>query len=312
MESIGRILQDTRERLGLTLEEVERSTRIRIYHLEAMEKGDFDSLPSSVQARGFLHNYSEFLGLDPDQILLQYAERLQSTRKRQNDRVTYSELPTRPSVQIHSRRRRWLSSDLFIAAGITIAVLTLLVWGGGRMMASLGESSPDQNEISELLLPSVTVSPTTRAMGFETAIVPESTVTPTEIVAFSTQSFPVGPINQVNLQLVIQQRTWVSVMVDGEEQFPQHRAMPGDILEFQGKSEVEVSTGNAAGVRVIYNGQDQGLMGGLGQVVIRLWTLSGMMTPTPTQTSIPTSTSTPSITETLEPSPTSPSSTEGG
>jgi cytoskeletal protein RodZ len=312
MESIGRILQDTRERLGLTLEEVERATRIRTYHLEAMERGDFDSLPSSVQARGFLHNYSEFLGLDPNQILLQYAEHLQSTRKRQNASVTYSELPTRPSVQVRSRRSRWLSSDLFIAAGITIAVLTLLVWGGSRMMASLGESSSDQNEISELLLPSVTVSPTSRTQEVENTAVSQSTLVPTDAVAFPTQSFPVGPTNQVNLQLLIQQRTWISVLVDGEEQFPQHRAMVGEILEFQGKSMIEVSTGNGAGVHVIYNGQDQGLMGGLGQVVVRLWTLEGVMTPTPTATSITTSTPTPSSTQTSEPPPISPTPSGGG
>jgi cytoskeletal protein RodZ len=312
MESIGHILQDTRERLGLTLDEVERGTRIRTYHLEAMERGDFDSLPSPVQARGFLHNYSEFLGLDSEEILLKFAEHLQSTRKRQNARVTYGEPPTRPSVQVRSGRSRWLSSDLFIAAGITIAILTLLVWGGSRMMASLSEHSPDQDEISELLLPSVTVSPASSVQSVEVTAVPQSTPAPTDVISIPTQSFVVGTTNQVAIQLVIQQRAWISVLVDGEEQFPKHRALPGDILEFQGESTIEVLTGNGAGVRVIYNGQDQGVMGGLGQVVVRLWTLGGIITLTPTQTSTPTSTPIPSSTQTLEPSTTSPSDTGGG
>jgi cytoskeletal protein RodZ len=312
MESIGQILQDTRERLGLTLDEVERGTRIRTYHLEAMERGDFDSLPSPVQARGFLHNYSEFLGLDSDQILLQFAERLRSSPRRQNARVTYGEPPTRPSVQVRSRRTRWLSPDLFIAAGITIAILALLVWGGSRMMTSLGERSVDQDEISELLLPSVTVSPVSSVQGAQITATPQSTSAPTLAVTIPTQSFAAGPTNQVNIQLVIQQRSWISVLVDGEEQFPRHRAMPGDVLEFQGESSVEVLTGNGAGVRVIHNGQDQGLMGDLGQVVVRLWTLGGVITPTATQTSTPTITSTPSETPTMEPSSTSPPTQGGG
>jgi cytoskeleton protein RodZ len=312
MESIGHILQDARERLGLTLEEVERGTRIRIYHLEAMERGDFDSLPSPVQARGFLHNYSEFLGLDSDQILLQFAERLQSARKRQNDRVPYSELPTRPSVQVRSRRSRWLSSDLFIAAGITIAILSLLVWGGSRMMSSLGEGSANQDEISGLLLPSVTVSSAPGVQGIEITATPQSTSVPTNAIAIPTSSFVVGVTNQVSIQLVIQQRSWISVLVDGEEKFSRHRAMPGEILEFQGENTVEVSTGNGAGVRVIYNGQDQGAMGDLGQVVVRLWTVGGVITPTPTQTSTPTPTLIPSNTQTLEPSPTSSPDLGGG
>ena len=312
MESIGQILQETRERLGLTLEEVERGTRIRTHHLEAMERGDFDSLPSPVQARGFLHNYSEFLGLEPDDVLLQFAERLQANRKRQNANVTYGELPTRPSVQVRSRRPRWLSSDLFIAAGITIGILALLVWGGSRMMTSLGESSAVTNEITELLLPSVTVSPVPSDQSLVAEPVSEVTPVPTEPELIPTQSFIVGTTNQVNIQLIIKQRSWLSVLVDGEEQFPEHRAMPGQVLEFTGESSVEVHTGNGAGVRVVFNGQDQGLMGGLGQVVVRLWTLGGVLTPTPTQTTTPTITPTPSITPTVEPTLTSSPGAVGG
>ena len=77
MDDIGRTLQEARERLGLTLEEAERVTRIRVHHLEAIERGDLDALPSPVQARGFLNNYADFLGLDAEAILLQYADTLQ-------------------------------------------------------------------------------------------------------------------------------------------------------------------------------------------------------------------------------------------
>ena len=54
MKEIGRTLREARERLGLTLEEVERNTHIRARHLAAIEKGELETLPSSVQARGFL------------------------------------------------------------------------------------------------------------------------------------------------------------------------------------------------------------------------------------------------------------------
>jgi len=80
MEEIGQFLRETRERLGLTLDEVERATRIRTHHIEAIERGDFEALPSPVQARGFLGNYADFLGLNRDDILLGYAEILQSQR----------------------------------------------------------------------------------------------------------------------------------------------------------------------------------------------------------------------------------------
>jgi transcriptional regulator with XRE-family HTH domain len=312
METIGHILQETRERLGLSLDEVERGTRIRTHHLEAMERGEFDTLPSPVQARGFLHNYSEFLGLDAEDILLQFAEKLQSGRRGQNARVIYGEPATRPSVEVRSRRPRWFSSDLFIAAGITIAILIMLVWGGSSLMESLGESAPNSDEIAELLIPSITISPSSLNQTMESVEPIQATPIPTEPSLVPTQAIIIGPTNQVMLRLVIEKRSWISVLVDGEEQFPEHRATAGQILEFQGEESIEVTTGNGAGVRVFYNGQDQGMMGELGQVVTRLWTLAGVLTPTPTRTG--TSTPTPTATLTPEVTPTfqTTSEAEGG
>jgi cytoskeleton protein RodZ len=61
MEEIGKTLRETRERLGLTLEEIERTTRIRKARLEALERGELDSMPSQAQARGFLRNPGHYL-----------------------------------------------------------------------------------------------------------------------------------------------------------------------------------------------------------------------------------------------------------
>jgi cytoskeletal protein RodZ len=302
MDGIGHNLRETRERLGLTLEEVERGTRIRIHNLEAIERGDFDSLPSSVQARGFLHNYAEFLGLDANPILLKYAENLQDRSSPRRARVNYVEPGTTPSVEVRSRRPPWLSSDLFVAAGITIVILVVLFWGGSRVMASLREDSAPEDAVTEFLLPTVTVSPTPDEPGTEEVgnQIPTAATT-TEITP--TPAIIVVPASQVSIRLVIEMRVWIEVVLDGEIEF-QGRALPGETQEYLADQVVEVSTGNGAGIRVFYNGVDQGLMGELGQVVSKLWTLEGLLTPTPTVTRTPLPTST--ETETPIPSPTPP------
>jgi cytoskeleton protein RodZ len=94
----------------------------------------------------------------------------------------------------------------------------------------------------------------------------------------------------------------VRVLVDGEETFS-GRMLPGEEQTFNGLESVEVTTGNGAGVRIYYNGQDQGTMGDVGQIVIRIWTLDGVLTPTPTQTQTPTAS--PPATDTPATSPTS-------
>lgn len=290
MEEIGRNLHETRERLGLTLEEVERATRIRIHNLEAIERGDFDSLPSPVQARGFLHNYAEFLGLEANSILLQYAENLQGRRSPRPNRNQYAEPGTKPSVEIRSRRWSWLSTDLFVAAGITIVILVVLFWGGSRVMASLRENSAPEQAVTEFLFPTVTLSPTPTERGTQ-QVGDLQPISPTLAIATPTLAIIVVPASQVSIKLVVEMRVWIEVIVDGEVQF-RGRALAGETLDFVADEVVEVSTGNGAGIRVFYNGVDQGLLGELGQVVSRLWTLEGVLIPTATLTRTPTPTST--------------------
>jgi cytoskeletal protein RodZ len=65
-----------RERKGVDLYRAERDTKIRARYLAALERGDWRELPGSVYTKGFLRNYALYLGLDPDEILLQWrAER---------------------------------------------------------------------------------------------------------------------------------------------------------------------------------------------------------------------------------------------
>jgi len=68
MTGLGAILQQAREARGVSLEEAERVTHIARRYLQGLEDEDFSVFPAPVFARGFLRNYSQYLGLDPDAI----------------------------------------------------------------------------------------------------------------------------------------------------------------------------------------------------------------------------------------------------
>jgi cytoskeleton protein RodZ len=304
MKELGQKLRDTRERLGITLEEVENATRIRTYHLAALERGDIDSLPSPVQVRGFLGNYADYLGLDSDEILLEYAEKLQSRRPKARTPAAQQEPRNGPSVQIHSRRPRWLSFDLAITATIILAVFAILIWGSSRLMQSIRQGEQATDDEMAFLIPSETPTMTNTPLVESTPVPSDLTgVTAEEATEIPTQPLVLGLTSEVNLRLVARQRAWVRVLVDDEEVFA-GRMLPGEEQTFTGQQSVVVSTGNGAGVRVYYNGQDQGTMGDVGQIVVRVWTLDGVLTPTPTQTLTPTAS--PPATETPAMSATSP------
>jgi cytoskeletal protein RodZ len=288
MEEIGQFLRETRERLGLTLDEVERATRIRTHHIEAIERGDFEALPSPVQARGFLGNYADFLGLDRDDILLGYVEVLQSRRTRIVRAPVTHALGNRASVRIISRRPRWLSSDLCFAILILAAVITILIWGGRHVVSTLKGSSATR-ESASLIIPLSSPTATSTTQPPQTTSNTNLAVQPTE-TPLPTQPIVLGVADEVSLRILAEQRAWVQVKVDEKEAY-RGRITSGEVLEFNGEGVIEVVTGNGAGLRIYYNGQDQGLLGDIDQVVIRLWTLDGVLTPTPTLT--PTVTITP-------------------
>jgi cytoskeletal protein RodZ len=69
MSELGTWLIRAREARGLTLEDAERDTRISRRYLQALEAEQFEVIPAPVYARGFLRSYSQYLGLDPQQVL---------------------------------------------------------------------------------------------------------------------------------------------------------------------------------------------------------------------------------------------------
>lgn len=69
MRTVGEILLEKRKQLGLSLEEVEKETKIRKKYLEEIEKNNFSQIIGSTTVKGFIRNYSQVLGLSPENVL---------------------------------------------------------------------------------------------------------------------------------------------------------------------------------------------------------------------------------------------------
>lgn len=69
MPTLGQLLKAAREEQRLSLEQAFEATRIRVAYLRALEEDDLTVMPSPVQARGYLRNYADYLGLDLNRLL---------------------------------------------------------------------------------------------------------------------------------------------------------------------------------------------------------------------------------------------------
>lgn len=323
-QKIGARLRRQRELLGLTLEEVERHTHLRLRYLKALESGELEGLPSPVQGRGMLSNYAVFLGMDSDALLLRFAEGLQA---RLADRQGTSRLPGEPQAARSQSiiRRRFLAPDFLIGFFMVVLLVGFVAWAVLRVSQVQESLEPTLTapSVAEVLAQD-TLTPTATEPGAEALLTPageeqtaangegEATATlavvagapqvlETEFVE-PTPSFPVAESGVIQLYLIARQRAWVRVTVDGEVEL-EGRISPGSPYLFTADERLELLTGNGAALQVFLNRQDLGPLGISGEVVQRVFTLEGMQTPTPAipPTRIPTET--PTITLTPEGTP---------
>ncbi len=302
-EQVGQKLTEQRELLGLSLEDVERHTHLRKRYLKSLEAGDLDGLPSPVQGRGMLKNYADFLGLDPDPLLLTFADGLQAglTERRPETSKSISEPPS--SLKREAKRRRFLNRDMFIGAFVVLFLLAFGVWGGLQIAALQNapeEIFPTPPSIAEVLLPTATATlqPTPTATVLA-AIDAEAVITPDQPNPLDAVT-PIALIGPVRLQIFVRERAYMRIVVDSEVEFD-GRVLAGAIYAFAGQELIEIITGSGSALQISHNEQDVGVLGSYGEVVNFVITIDGVQTPTPTITPTPTETPTLEVTPTPNP-----------
>lgn len=303
LKELGQRLRQRREALGLSLEDVERHTHLRLHYLKALENGEPAALPSPVQGRGMLKNYCDFLGMDADAQLLIFAEALQAYYTARQPERTRPRPPEKQPRAV-SPFRRLISGDLFLTAIIILLVVSFVGWGVFQIADARSDQTPtpDPPSIADVLAPSSTptTSPTanpTAAGNGGTAVAPGQTPGVTAEAPAEAVSFPTLDPQLGGLQVYISaaQRAFLRVTVDGEVQF-EGQVIIGTVYPFTAEETIEVTTGNGAGITVYYNDQNLGQLGGFGEVVTRIFTPDEILLPTATVT--PTPTETPLVTPT--------------
>lgn len=315
---IGQQLRNQRETLGISLDDAERFTRLKSRYLQAIEEGRLENLPSLVQGRGMLRNYAHFLNMDGDAILDQFAEGLQLRRVERSDVVNpavdkTTSTKARKRARTSAGWRRFITPDLMTGAVLFLILAVFVLWGSARVSGLQNQNaSPTAPSISELLVnetaqpgliemtPTNPNAPTTGDID-----APPQPASPESAEAAPTEIIPANN-DPVQVYVVANQRTWMRVTVDNRVAFD-GRTVPGSAYPFTGRESIELVSGNGAGIEVIYNQNNLGLLGSAGEVVRLIFTAQGTLVPTPLFTLTPSPT--PQPTETPRPSPTQPTPT---
>jgi cytoskeleton protein RodZ len=251
LRSIGQTLREARESQGLSVEEVATRLRLMQRQVDAIESDDFASLGQPVFARGFVRNYAKLLELPHDALLARMAGDSSDTRV-----VTQP-----PSPPPHS----WLSSPwlILLMLGLVVAVavpMGLYLW----LNSDSGEGEAQTMPVS----PAVTranpaVSPPAADSAAEPAAPPALSAEPPKAVAAvaaaeqpaaaASPAEPSSPAGVLNFEFGAE--SWVEIR-DGSGRMV-HRQLntPGSQVEVTGQPPFDLVVGNAAQVRMTYNGR---------------------------------------------------------
>jgi len=129
MDSFGDKLRQAREKLNLSVEQVSRDTHIAKRYIEGLEHEDFSGFPGETYTMGFLRNYSMFLGIDADQMVVMYRN------------LRIQEQPV-PMTELLEDRKRPGSVLVIAIAAAAVVALAGLGWGVYRLIASRSGAAP--------------------------------------------------------------------------------------------------------------------------------------------------------------------------
>lgn len=259
--SLGLMLREAREAKELEIHHAVTQLRIRRSVLEDFEKGEFElaGVPE-VQIRGLLRIYARYLALDEEEVLILYdqtrIDQQKGTSRRLRRRAEPADPAARPGtqpmqeIQLADQRsagcRRIGQSLLIILlslaalAVIVFVLLQLVDFEGGAPAPA--PASPSPPPATATALPSPTSIPPSQ--------------TPSNRAQYTGSG--------VLVSLLLTQRSWLQISVDGVEQHSGLTAA-GALLEYNALDEIVLTAGNALALDVIWNGKQQPPIGLRGQ-----------------------------------------------
>lgn len=118
-KKIGSILRESRLEKDLTLEECSARTKINLKYLDDLERGNYESFESEVFIKGFLRNYSKFLGKDPDRIIALYRREYSTDIKNKQKNTN--------SSKDNDGLKKLFGRPIYLIAGVFTVILAALL-----------------------------------------------------------------------------------------------------------------------------------------------------------------------------------------
>lgn len=266
MSDLGELLRKARDQRGLTLDDIQETTKIRKRYLEAIESGDHTILPGPFYVRAFVKNYSEAVGLDPEEVLRLYQHEVPAPPAEQNADPIAVRAPRRVKSQ---------SSERLGKIGFNVMMWSFLILIFVVVWVFVINSNPDEppktdntTDITDVAEPPAADNDENTAIneGNEAAPTPEPAAPePTQAattVTFSRKvgkadQYDIGPSGNHKVEIkVVGGKNWLEVRSgssSGEKLFYTNAA-DGDVKTYELTEPIYINVGRSDFAEITVDG----------------------------------------------------------
>lgn len=285
---MSKFLKERRKELGKELKEIASITRIKVAYLKSIEEEEFDKLPVEVYTKGYIKEYSEFLGI-PSDIALEpyenYIREKKSGKEKETREVVdkhdvhiggidleHMDLLLSPEVTSRSPNKTFFFKMLWILPAIAVATAIYFLIFYPRSASQVNKQifsspriSPPPVALNPQPPPVLSRTPNSNA-GVKVIRVPEA----------NKKSAALKWKHTLNIDAT--DRVWIRVLIDGTEN-KEMLLNHGDKVSYGANKSFAVVVGNAAGANIHFDGKPFEKLGANGEVVKMNFPVSSVQLP---------------------------------
>lgn len=204
MADIGDKLRSARKAKGMSIEDVEKITKIQRRYLTAIENNDFDQLPGDFYVRAFIRQFADVVGLNGKELLADYKSEVPEAKPEEYVENSIDNKSEKIKETTNSRKGMWRSYLPQIATVVGVVLVILVVYiVYTRFFTGTNQQSANQAE-------NVTVSSSRIKSS-------KSKTSEVKIVSLGNNSYRVsGMKNDRTLTLgTTKNEVWAQILVNG-------------------------------------------------------------------------------------------------
>jgi len=244
VSGVGERLKQARIESGLTLQEVEEQTKIRMFYLDAIEADDYKSLPGKVYITGFLRSYCKLLNIDSDEIINEFNKDWAS--KKLDKDIVIADAKEEIIGEKKFPKMNFNYNKMMRFSILILAVVVLLVVN--QLWDRTTPAPPSQD-------PSIVVNGDNGEEINGGPSVSEVVYSGVNIVIIPTRA-----------------NCWLEVNINNQVAFSGMLNQGDDPLVFHDENEIRIRLGSAGAVDIMHNGELLEPLGNIGEVVTKIFT----------------------------------------